>query len=182
MHPSSNSTDCETGFLARTGDNGFLGQKMDAWDRAMPKTKLKTSVKVERETGFLLEAPEVSIFLACLASINELRFLASGYESGELTRSDFSRESSLVVGELNELASATERFDIVSPVMEFGQFSPFFWRWFNWWHDYLQDLTPRQVTYLEKLARQGAPSLEVHRPKNDWVRYRHTPAFALVIA
>jgi hypothetical protein len=147
----------------------------------MPKTKVKSSLRAGRDTDFLLTAPEVSIFLACLAAMNELRFLASAFEIGELSRADFSRQSSSLVAELNELASATERFDIVCPVIEFGQFSPFFWRWFNWWHDYLKELKPRQVNYLGKLARASAPTLQAHRPKADWVRYRHTPAFALVI-
>lgn len=147
----------------------------------MPKTKVKSVLAVEHRTNFLLEAPEVSIFLACLALINELRFLASAYEIGEVTRADFSRQSTNLVAELTELASATERFDIVCPIMEFGRFSPFFWRWFNWWHDYLKDLRPRQVSSLEKLARDFSPSLRAHRPKDDWLCYRHTPAFALVI-
>jgi hypothetical protein len=150
--------------------------------KVMPKTKTKSSFTVERKKDFRLEAPEVSIFLACLAAVNELRCLASSYDCGGLTRTEFSQESSIVVGELNELASATERFDIVCPVMEFGSFSPFFWRWFNWWNDYLKDLKPRQVSYLEKLARDAAPALNTHRPKDHWVRYRHAPAFALVIA
>jgi len=119
----------------------------------MPKTKTKPSFKVEQKRDFLLEAPEVSIFLACLAAINELRCLACAYETGELTRMDFSRRSSAVVSELNALASATERFDIICPVMEFGKFSPFFWRWFNWWNDFLKELRPRQISYLERLAR-----------------------------
>lgn len=147
----------------------------------MPKTKTKTSFTVERRREFRLEAPEVSIFLACLSAVSELRCLANDYDRGELTRREFSQDSSAVVTRLNELASATERFDIVCPVMEFGSFSPFFWRWFNWWSDYLRELKPRQMSYLEKLAREAAPALNTHRPKDDWVRYRHTPAFALVI-
>jgi hypothetical protein len=150
--------------------------------KLMPKTKIKSSFTVARRRHFQLEAPEVSIFLACLASVNELRALANAYDCGEMTRTQFSQDSSTIVGELNELASATERFDIVCPVMEFGSFSPFFWRWFNWWNDYLKELRPRQVSYLEKLAREDAPSLDARRPKDHWVRYRHTPAFALVIS
>jgi hypothetical protein len=147
----------------------------------MPKTKTKAKQRVERNERFLLEAPEVSIFLACLAAVNQLRWLASAYECGEVTRIAFSRQSTCVVAELNELVSATERFDIVWPVAEFGRFSPFFWRWFNWWNDFLKDLTPRQVSLIERLARGGATAGTTNRPKEDWVRYRHTPAFALVI-
>jgi hypothetical protein len=146
----------------------------------MPKTKTKLKSKVELDGKFLLESPEVSIFVACVAVVNELRNLATAYECGDLSRLGFSRQSTVVVAELSELALATERFDIVCPVLEFGKFSPFFWRWFNWWNDFLQELTPRQVAYLEKSARQGAVS-RTHRPKCDWIRYRQTPAFALVI-
>ena len=189
MQLGENSTDSRTGFVGSagplepespanwlSGKPGLLGLV-----KRMPKTKTKSSLTVERKRNFQLEAPEVSIFLACLAATNELRCLASSYACGGLTRTEFSRESTILVAELNELASATERFDIVCPVMGFGSFSPFFWRWFNWWNDYLKDLKPRQVSYLEKLARKEAPSLNTHRPKDDWVRYRHVPAFALVI-
>jgi hypothetical protein len=175
-----------------TGWTGFVGtterfcacvsRTRPTTTEAMPKTKTKSSFTVGRKRNFRLEAPEVSIFLACLASINELRSLANTYDCGGLTRTEFSRESSVVVAELNQLAAATERFDILCPVMEFGSFSPFFWRWFNWWNDYLKELKPRQISYLEKLAREEAPALSTHRPNDDWVRYRHTPAFALVIS
>ena len=147
----------------------------------MPKTKIKAKLRNEQDGEFLLQAPEVSIFLACVAAVNQLRGLAAAYESGELTRVAFSRRSTGVVGELSELASATERFDIVCPVLEFGRFSPFFWRWFNWWNDFLKDYTPRQVSSLVRLATRGKITSSAHRPKDDWVHYRQTPAFALVI-
>jgi hypothetical protein len=147
----------------------------------MPKTNTKSKLRVERNKEFLREAPEVSIFLACVATVNELRNLADAYESGDLTRVAFSRRSTCVVAELSELACATERFDIVCPVLEFGRFSPFFWRWFNWWNDFLKDFSPRQVSHLQRLARGGATLRPTHRPENHWLRYRHTPAFDLVI-
>lgn len=146
----------------------------------MPKTKVKSKFKVETDETFLEESPELSIFLACVSAVNELRTLAGAYETGELSRIAFSRHSTSVVAELSELALATERFDVVCPVMEFGRFSPFFWRWFNWWHDFLKDLSPRQVGYLERAALAGSTS-SAHRPKDHWVKYRHTPAFALVL-
>lgn len=145
----------------------------------MPKTKTKSKVRPERGEKFLLESPEVSIFLACAAAVNELRCLACCYESGELTRVAFSRQSTSVVAELSQVAAATERFDILCPILEFGKFSPFFWRWFNWWNDFLKDLTPRQVSYLVRSSREGTASA-ARRPKDDWIRYRHTPAFVLV--
>ena len=147
----------------------------------MPKTKTKSKAKPELESQFLLEASEVSIFLACVAAVNQLRALAAQYEIGELSRVAFSRRSTVIVADLSELACATERFDIVCPVLEFGKFSPFFWRWYNWWHDFLKDFTPRQVNQLIHLKANNRHSSSGDRPRSDWLRYRQTPAFALVI-
>lgn len=147
----------------------------------MPKTKSKCKLRVERDQGFLLTAPEVSIFLACLSAVSDLRGLAVAYECGELNRIVFTRRSSVVLGELSELVAATERFDIVWPLRDFGRFSPFFWRWYNWWNDYLEELTPRQISLVERSAHRQGPVPSGHRPKEHWVSYRRTPAFALVI-
>lgn len=177
-----NSTDFWTGFVGPLSHSGAGPQKHGQRSgRTMPKTKVKSKSLAARDQAFLQVAPEVSIFLACVSAVNELRQLATAYECGEVTRRTFSHESSSVVAGLNELAASTERFDIVCPVMEFGKFSPFFWRWFNWWNDYIKELTPRQISHLERLAREGEPTVNEQRPKADWVRYRHTPAFALVI-
>src|SRR5258708_21334229 len=147
----------------------------------MPKTKIKSKAKPELESQFLLEAPEVSIFLACVAAVNQLRALAAQYETGELSRVAFSRRSTVIVADLSELACASERFDIVCPVLEFGRFSPFFWRWYNWWYDFVKDFTPRQVNHLVQLAGRGSRATSGSHPKSDWLRYRQTPAFALII-
>lgn len=148
----------------------------------MPKTKTKSKSKLELGTRFLAAAPEVSIFLACVAAVNQLRALATAYEEGELTRIAFSRRSTGIIADLSELANATERFDIVCPVVEFGSFSPFFWRWYNWWHDFVRDFTPRQVNQVVLVAQRGrARTSTASRPKADWLHYRQTPAFALVI-
>jgi hypothetical protein len=147
----------------------------------MPKTKIKSKAKLELGTQFLAAAPEVSIFLACVAAVNKLRALATAYDAGQLTRVAFSRRSTGIVADLSELANATERFDIVCPVVEFGSFSPFFWRWYNWWHDFIRDFTPRQVNNLVLGAQQGKASAAAKRPKADWLHYRQTPAFALII-
>jgi hypothetical protein len=147
----------------------------------MPKTKINSKAKPELESHFLLEAPEVSIFLACVAAVNQLRALAAQYETGELSRVAFSRRSTVIVADLSELACATERFDIVCPVLEFGKFSPFFWRWYNWWQDFLRDFTPRQVNRLVQLTGKSPQPSRGDHPRSDWLRYRQTPAFALVI-
>ena len=148
----------------------------------MPKTAVKSKLRVERDNEFLREAPEVSIFLACYGMVEELRNLERAFRSSDLNDKGFFEEFNQVLTQLSQIAEATERFDVLLPVMDYGQFSPFFWRWFNWWDDYLRELSPRQLASVERLARERKPALTQHRPKEDWVRYRHTPAFCLVMS
>jgi len=84
-----------------------------------------------------------------------------------------------VLSQLASTAEATERFDIVLPVMDYGQFSPYFWRWYNWWDDYLKGLQSREINLIDRMARNRKPGVEGYRPEGDWNRYRHTPAFRL---
>jgi hypothetical protein len=113
--------------------------------------------------------------------VDELRGLACAFSALEISKSTFMGRCKAVLGQLNQAADATERFDIVLPVMDYGRFSPFFWRWFNWWDDYFKELTPRQIGQIERMAREERPTVKSYRPREHWVQYRHTPAFTLVI-
>ena len=148
----------------------------------MPKIAVKSKLRIEQDNEFLREAPEVSIFLACLGMVDELRHLERAFTQGKIGDREFFEKFNEVLGQLSQLAEATERFDIVWPVVDYGKFSPFFWRWFNWWDDYLQGLTPRQLGQLERQARGRKPIVEQHRPSEHWISHRGTPAFTLVIS
>ena len=146
----------------------------------MHKTATKSKVGIEQDKEFLLNAPEVSLFIACLGLVNELRGLEAAFKHREFTIHVFRDKSNAVLAHLNETVAATERFDIVMPVMDHGQFSPFFWRWFNWWDDYFKELTLTQIGDIGRQARKGFPTVNEYRPENHWVTYRNTPAFTLV--
>jgi hypothetical protein len=146
----------------------------------MPNTTAKPKLPAERAKEFLSQAPEISIFGVCCVMVDELRSLERCFKAGELSLNAFLEKSSSVVTQLSETADATERFGIVLPVMQYGEFSPFFWRWFNWWDDYFQSLTPAQVNEIEALARQRMPAADGYRPEGHWTHYRHTPAFTIV--
>ena len=148
----------------------------------MPKTAVKSKLRIEKDNGFLREAPEVSIFLACYGMVEELRNLERAFRENELGDQGFFEEFNEVLSQLTKVVEATDRFDVVWPVMDYGRFSPFFWRWFNWWDDYLRELRPRQLAQIERLARERKPAATQHRPKEDWLWYRHTPAFCLVVS
>src|SRR5882672_6479340 len=124
----------------------------------MPKSTSKLKIRVAKEKD-LLRAPEISVFLACRAMVNELRGLALAFNAQEISKSAFMQSCKGILGQLNAAVDATERFDIVLPVMDYGRFSPFFWRWFNWWDDYFKALTPTEIGDLGRLARERAPSV-----------------------
>ena len=151
----------------------------DSIDWAL-KPKLNTAeCEVERDQAFFLAAPEISVFVACCVMVNELRGLRRSRQAGDITETAFQDKTKLVRERLAEAADATQRFDIVSPMLSAEQFSPFFWRWFNWWDDYLKALTPSQVAETERRAREGGSLIDDLRPKDHWVQYRSTPAIHL---
>ena len=148
----------------------------------MPKTTAKAKVLVRKGNEFLREAPEVSVFLVCLGLINQLRALEHSFSQGELRDRVFFDKFNALLAQLTSIVEATERFDIVVPVMDYGCFSPFFWRWYNWWDDYLKGLSSKEISQLDRLARGRKSTVEGYRPDGDWTRYRHTPSFRLVIS
>jgi hypothetical protein len=149
--------------------------------RAMPKTTSQLKSGIREGKASLRRAPEVSVFMVCRRMVEQLRDLACAFNAQEMSKRVFMTRCKAVLSQLNEAAEATERFDIVLPVMDYGQFSPFFWRWFNWWDDYFKELTPRQAAHLEWLCKKLKPSADAHRPREHWLRYRHAAAFTLVI-
>ena len=147
------------------------------------KPKLKTAeVEVEKDKTFFVSAPEISIFVACCVMVNELRGFERARRGGDISQDAFKEKTDSVLTRLTEAVEATQRFDIVFPVMERGSFSPFFWRWFNWWDDYLKALTPSQVAETERRAREPVSLIADLRPKGHWVKYRQTPAIVLELA
>lgn len=143
-----------------------------------PKVKL-TGSEPEKDATFYLSAPEISVFVACCVMINELRGLERAVHAGDIRDPLFREKSRAIIKRLSEAVEAMHRFDIVQPILPSGLFSPFFWRWFNWWDDYLKALTPSEVAETERRAHERGTLLEDLRPKGHWLAYRKTPALAL---
>jgi hypothetical protein len=141
---------------------------------AKPKANIQL---VQKEQEFLQNPPEVSCFIACLVMVNQLRLLERAFNGGELSPNAFQSKTHAVLGQLTPAVALTERFDIVTPVMGPGQFSPFFWRWFNWWEDYFGKLTTTEIAEIQRLGRELQVAVNDYRPADHWVRHRNTPAF-----
>ena len=142
----------------------------------MSKPNAESQLDAER---FLLEPPEVSLFIACLVMVNQLRSLGRSFHDGELTAKAFSEKARAIVEQLSKTVAVTERFDIVLPVLGPGQFSPSFWRWFNWWQDYFLGLTQTQIGQIERLGREQSFAVNRYRPKNHWLNCPSIPPFFL---
>jgi len=142
----------------------------------MFKPNTQPQAKSER---FLQRPPEVSFFIACLVMVNQLRALDRTYQAGDLPRKVFADKARTLLEQLSKTVAVTEQFDIVLPVLGPGQFSPSFWRWFNWWEDYFHGLTQTQIGQIERLGRELSLAVNRYRPKNHWLSCPSTPPFVL---
>ena len=149
-------------------------------DNLMPETTTEPKLLIAQAREFLLKAPEIAVFGVCCVMVDELRDLQRACNSGKLTMGAFIEKSNEVLSQFVQTAASTERFGVVMPVIEYGQFSPFFWRWFNWWDDYFRALNPAQVNEIEVLAREGMAAANNFRPADHWVHHRQTPAFTIL--
>jgi hypothetical protein len=139
-----------------------------------PKLQLP-QIDPQQDPAFFLSAPEISVFVACCVMLNELRALDRSLAHSDIGSTMFQQKSKLLLEHLAEAVESTQRFDILLPVLAPGLFSPFFWRWFNWWDDYLKALTPSRVAELERRARERGSLMEDLRPRGHWITYRSTP-------
>jgi hypothetical protein len=144
----------------------------------MLETKTKDSVMQKFDTEFLLNAPEIYIFAACRHIVEQVLAIQVAATAGEISATRYREWVNPLFLQLRGLAGATERFDIVFPVTSEGVFSPFFWRWFNWWYDYRQSLSPKKLERVHRLQDTYDPAALDYRPAGHWVNYRATPALS----
>ena len=143
----------------------------------MPNLNAKPESQEERHREFLLDPPEVAVFMACCIIVNELRGLERALKTSEINEPVFIDKSQILIQKLAKAAAGTERFDLIMPVLDDGHFSPFFWRWFNWWEDYFRGLSPSEIGEIERLGRELRLEVNDFRPKHNWTTYRRTPGF-----
>jgi len=145
------------------------------------KTTAKPKPAKVKDQEFADNACEVSVFMACFGLVNELKTTYAVLHQGKMSQEVFSHRFNSVLHQLCFTAESTTRFDIMLPVLRYGQFSSFFWRWFNWWDDYLKSLSPVRIMALRLAASGGvADILAKYRPPGDWIAYNSTPPFTAV--
>jgi hypothetical protein len=145
----------------------------------MPKAKHELNVLAQQGSDFLLNTPEIYVFMICSVLVDQMRGLECAFENGEIIESNWLEKAQVVLAILTKAVAATEQFNIVMPVTSCGGFSTSFWRWFNWWEDYFKGLAHTQIAQIERLARERSPGLETYKPTSHWVNCRPNPGFAL---
>jgi hypothetical protein len=158
-------------------------------------TKTQFLFELEDDNALLTDSPELSVWMAafgCLQCINELK---SARHSNIVCEDEYFRTVNGWLANLMETAHATHRFDVVLPVTADAsyprylkenirlflpvQFYSTFWRWYNWWSDYMHDLPEADRKELHRLYQDHLPEIKDYRPKGDWLRYRPDPALIL---
>jgi hypothetical protein len=138
-----------------------------------------SQVMQEFDNEFLLNAPEIYIFSACRHIIE---LIATARKAAGTHRKDwFNEQVAHLFAQLSALAQASQRFDIVMPFTPESGFSPFFWSWYNWWHDYREHLTADELDLVHRLQDTFDPAALAYRPPGDWLWYRSTPPFRFKI-
>lgn len=145
----------------------------------MTKAKNITN-QARNDAEFIARAPEVSLFMCCFGGVNELKALNASIKDGKISQKDFEASFNMALRQFCNVAEATVRFDIIWPVFSYGRFSPFFWRWYNWWDDYLCKLNVMQMSHVRWLASERSPEVEKFRPPGSWIDYRQNPAFTVI--
>jgi len=139
----------------------------------------------------LVSVPEISVWMTafgCLRSIDEF---AVKWNRKNITRQQYYKAVNGCLFNLAETADATHRFGVLLPAtiephyrrhlrerndgLLKVDFSPSFWRWYNWWNDYINTLSTIEREYVYDLAMERLPALEMYRPGGDWLHYRSNP-------
>jgi hypothetical protein len=140
----------------------------------MPEATSESNVMQDFDTEFLMHAPEIYIFSACRHIIELILAAQGSLNAGEIDAARFGERVNPLFTQLQDLADATHRFDIIVPLGLASTWSAFFWRWFNWWYDYRQSLTPEELDRIHRLQDTFDPAALDYRPAGDWLTYRAT--------
>ena len=145
----------------------------------MPEATLASESRKQFDTEFLFRAPEIYVFSACSHVVDQVAIARAEASSGKQGASRCEERARLLAFQLWGLAAATQRFDIIVPLTSEGDFSPYFWRWFNWWTDYREGLSPEELDQVHGLLEAFDPAALEYRPPGDWLNHRSTVPPAL---
>jgi hypothetical protein len=160
----------------------------------MPKTQLPRPPR-----DILNEGPEICVWMTAFGCLNEMHDILVLYRDGVIDKKAYFKRTNKMLVELADVADAATRFELVLPVCltpnykeELASlddifvdvtFHPVFWRWFNWWDDYIRAVRAESKEAAERIylvAMERLPELETYRPSGTWLKYRSNPSILLI--
>lgn len=161
----------------------------------MTNAQLNAALDGHKGQNPILNSPEISVWMTAFGGLREIADLYAAHEAGKLSTEKYYQTVNAMLVELAETADLTHQFGILLPAaiepnykrrlrVLFDafikvEFSPSFWRWFNWWDDYMKSLPQADRNNLYKLVTYRLPEVETFRPLGDWIGYRNEPAIVL---
>lgn len=161
----------------------------------MTDAQLQSTMGGSKDRCLLVEVPEISVWMTAFGCLNSVEEVLTERRQLRISEKQYFKQVNGCLANLAETADATHRFGVLLPAtMEPNyrkhlrerddgflkvEFSPSFWRWYNWWHDYVNTLSVAQRKYVYQLAVERLPGLEAYRPAGDWLNYRSNPVLVL---
>lgn len=161
----------------------------------MTKSDINAALNGQRGQSPLLSTPEISVWMTAFGCLREISDISAAYQAKKLTPEKYYRSVNHMLVELAETADDTHRFGVLLPssiepnykkrvsALKDGfvqvEFSLSFWRWFNWWDDYMKSMPPVARNELYKLVTYRLPEVENYRPDGDWISHRKEPGLVL---
>lgn len=163
----------------------------------MTNADINAAIDGQKGQSLLLNTPEISVWMTACGCLRELSDIQAAHAANKIVKENYYRSVNAMLIELAETADLTHRFGVLLPAAvephykrRVGQlkdafikveFSSFFWRWYNWWDDYMKAMDQASRNQLYQLVTFRLPDVETFRPKDDWVSYRSEPAFVLSV-
>lgn len=135
-----------------------------------------------------ITTPEIRVWMTIFGCLDNLRDLTARRKAGKITNESFYKESNETLVGLAEVADITHRFGVLLPstlepnyrrrIQQLKdnfirvEFSPSFWRWYNWWDDYIRTLSPDQIKHIRRITTEECLGAEDYRPTGEWYGYR----------
>jgi hypothetical protein len=161
----------------------------------MTNAEINAALDGHKGQDVLLNAPEISVWMTAFGCLRQMGDIQQAYENKKISRKEYYASCNQMLVELAETADATHRFGVLLPsaiepyykrriknlddAFLRVQFSPSFWRWFNWWDDYMKAKTDSERATLYHLVTARLAEVDSFRPAGDWLSYRSDAVLSL---
>lgn len=146
------------------------------------------------EKDLLAESPEVCLWMTVRGGLTLLKEIEFEYREKKLDQRGYTKKMNAALVDLAWVIGMLHRFSVVLPCHllnprhldreeQFVTFTfyPIFWRWYNWWGDYLISLDQPERDLLFRLVTNRSGKVDRFYPPGDWLHHRSDPFVTLVV-